>query len=77
VITLGADVVTDPKTGEAYYPLRISVAAPAYNEETRQIDLRPGMPAEVFVQTGTHTPLQYIFGPVLKSFNKAFREEPA
>jgi membrane fusion protein, type I secretion system len=77
VITLGADVVTDSKTGEAYYPLRISVVAPAFSEETRQIDLRPGMPAEVFVQTGTHTPMQYIFGPVLKSFNKAFREEPA
>lgn len=77
VITIGADVVTDPKTGESYYPLRVTVSASGQDHEARQIDLRPGMPAEVFVQTGSHTPLQYIFGPMMKSFGKAFREEPA
>ena len=75
IIQIGADVVTDPDTREKYYSLRVRVDDEDMLRMSAEIDLQPGMPAEVFVQTGTHTPLQYIADPILKSFNRAFREE--
>jgi HlyD family secretion protein/epimerase transport system membrane fusion protein len=76
VTRIGADVVTDPQTGEIYYPLRVRVDRPEEGGQLKMVDLHPGMPADVFLQTGTHTPLQYVFGPILQSFHRAFREEP-
>jgi HlyD family type I secretion membrane fusion protein len=35
----------------------------------------PGMPAEVYIQTGERTFFQYIVKPVVDSFSKAFREQ--
>jgi hypothetical protein len=36
--------------------------------------LRPGMPAEIFIQTGTRTPLQYLSEPVTSFLGRAARE---
>ena len=38
-------------------------------------DLAPGMPVEVYVQTGTRTPLEYMVKPITDYFNRALREE--
>lgn len=76
VTRIGADVVTDPQTKEVYYPLRVRVDRPQDVGKLKKVDLHPGMPADVFLQTGTHTPIQYVFGPILQSFQRAFREEP-
>ncbi|MEX3009616.1 HlyD family type I secretion periplasmic adaptor subunit [Hoeflea sp. TYP-13] len=75
VIHIGADVVTDPDTREKFFALRVRVDRDELAERTDGVDLHPGMPAEVFVQTGVHSPLRYIFDPIMKSFNRAFREE--
>lgn len=34
----------------------------------------PGMPADIFVQTGTRTFFTYLMRPILDSFARAFRE---
>jgi membrane fusion protein, type I secretion system len=76
VVHVGADVVTDPDTREKYFAVRVRVDEEDLARSVENIELHPGMPAEVFVQTGTHTPLRYLADPILKSFNRAFREEP-
>jgi len=75
VIQVGADVVTDPDTREKYFSLRVRIDTDELKSANMDIELLPGMPVEVFVQTGVHTPFRYIADPIVKSFNRAFREE--
>ncbi|MEM8973190.1 MAG: hypothetical protein AAGD43_14115, partial [Pseudomonadota bacterium] len=46
-------------------------------DSAKHVELIPGMPAEVFIKTGEHTPLRYLMDPLIQSFNLAFREESA
>ncbi|MEM9333195.1 MAG: HlyD family type I secretion periplasmic adaptor subunit, partial [Pseudomonadota bacterium] len=75
VFHIGADVTTDPDTKEKFYALRIKVDQEDMEKASQDIELQAGMPADVFVQTGEHTPFRYLADPVIKSFNRAFREE--
>ncbi|MBL4725129.1 MAG: HlyD family type I secretion periplasmic adaptor subunit [Rhizobiaceae bacterium] len=75
IYQIGADVETDPDTREKYYTLRVRVDEESKIQASEKINLQPGMPADVFVQTGLHTPFQYMVGPIMKSFKRAFREE--
>ena len=42
---------------------------------TAEIELTPGMPAEVFILTGEQSLFGYFAAPVVRSFRRAFREE--
>jgi hypothetical protein len=35
----------------------------------------PGMPAEIYIMTGTRTFAQYLTDPLVKSLRRAFREK--
>ncbi len=37
-------------------------------------ELRPGMPAEVFIQTGSRTAISYLLKPLTSQVKRAFRE---
>jgi HlyD family secretion protein len=39
------------------------------------VQLYPGMPAEVLLLTGERTFLEYLVAPMTRSFNRAFRED--
>lgn len=73
VIMISADALSDPETGAAYYLARLELSA---GERTRLGDktLLPGMPVEVFLQTGARTPLAYLVKPFTDYFARAFRE---
>ena len=76
VFHIGADVEEDESDGQKYYTVRVRVSANDLQlAADKAVELVPGMPADVFIQTGTHTPLNYIFDPLIKSFGRAFREE--
>eukprot|EP00903_Cladosiphon_okamuranus_P002161 g2159.t1 len=76
VFHIGADVEEDRDDGEKFYTVRVRVSADTLsNTAEKAVELVPGMPADVFIQTGSHTPLNYIFDPLIKSFGRAFREE--
>ena len=74
VTRISADRVTDAKTGFPYYVADIAVdqqelaAAP-------QIQLYPGMPAQVMIVTEERTALDYIVGPLTASLHTAFRQK--
>lgn len=66
VIVISADAFVDPNTGAPFYMARVEVT-PEGLAELNTLTLIPGMPAEVFIVTGSRTFLQYS----LKSFTNA------
>ena len=67
------DATYDDKTNTLYYETQITLDA---NELKGLKDVRlvSGMPAEVFIDLGSRSLLQYMLQPVFDSFNRAFRE---
>jgi HlyD family type I secretion membrane fusion protein len=73
VRVIGAAPVLDPATGAPYYLSSIAIndASTALGDKT----LVPGMPVEVFFQTGERSALSYLVKPFVDQMNRAFREE--
>ncbi len=70
---ISPDTTTDERTGYSYYIARIAVSA----EEIARlgsVKLVPGMPVEVFVQTGERKVLSYLVKPLSDQLSRAFRE---
>ncbi|WOH67171.1 HlyD family type I secretion periplasmic adaptor subunit [Bradyrhizobium sp. BWA-3-5] len=67
------DTTKDQQGGTSYFTVRIMLP-----EEERRLlaglRLVSGMPAEVFMQTGSRTMLSYLFKPILDQFQRAFVE---
>ena len=73
VTHVSADRLIDQKSGAPYYVALVKVD----DDEMGLIPnakLYPGMPATVMIQTIERTAADYIIGPLVTSFNKAFRQ---
>lgn len=74
VTSVSADHLTDERTGESYYLARVRIS-----EESAEAlgggKLYPGMQAEVMIVTGRASPLEYFMRPLVRSFDRAFRED--
>ncbi|MDM7932627.1 HlyD family type I secretion periplasmic adaptor subunit [Tabrizicola sp.] len=73
VTLVSADALNDPQTGSAYYLARLVL----HPQELARLDakaLLPGMPVEVYLQTGTRAPLVYLLEPFTAYFSRALRE---
>lgn len=68
------DIVADPKSGAAYYVVRIGVP-PQELSRLGHVTLIPGMPVEIFVQTEERTVLSYLVKPLRDQIMRAFREK--
>ena len=77
VTQVAADRLTDPKTGTPYYTalVRVDEHELAQAKETKDLDLYPGMSATVMIPTKDRTALDYLLGPVVASFDQAFRQK--
>jgi HlyD family secretion protein len=67
------DTTRDTQTNMSYFTVRIMLP----EEERRRLaglQLSSGMPAEVFMQTGSRTMLSYLFKPIMDQFQRAFVE---
>lgn len=71
---VSADAVTDEATQMQYYRAEVTIP-PAEREKLGNLSLIPGMPVEVYVQTGERSPLAYLMKPLTDYFVRAFREE--
>ncbi|MCA6118327.1 HlyD family type I secretion periplasmic adaptor subunit [Bradyrhizobium sp. WSM 1738] len=73
VVAVAADALTDAKTGVTSYmaELELDINAPtaAYHSS-----LLPGMPVEIFIQTGERTFAAYLLQPMELRINRAFKE---
>ncbi|MEM9030855.1 MAG: hypothetical protein AAGC70_21040 [Pseudomonadota bacterium] len=74
VIRVGADLSQDSTSGENFYLVRVRVDAQAMTK-LGELKLVPGMPVEVFIQTGERSALSYVVKPLTDQFARAFREE--
>ncbi len=72
--TLSADSLVDQVTGLSFYQARVSVS-PESLSQLEGLILVPGMPAEVYIATGSRTLLQYLFKPISNALARSFRED--
>jgi epimerase transport system membrane fusion protein len=78
LISVSADrLVGDNKDGEtAYYLAKVAVSPEGLEAlSTAELDLVPGMPAEVLIQTGERTLVQYVMKPLTDSFKRSLIED--
>lgn len=73
VIQVSADRLTDPKTNNPYYTTFVRIDQDEL-AAMPNIRLYPGMPATVMIPTVQRTAFEYIVGPLVTSFNHAFRQ---
>ena len=74
VIGISADRLVDQNNGAPYYLARVEVT-PEGMRDMGDLVLVPGMPAEVFINTGTRTFLQYVFKPFTTALSRSFIED--
>jgi HlyD family secretion protein len=70
---VSADISRDQQTNAAYFTVRVALP----DEERRRLaglQLVSGMPAEVFMQTGSRTMLSYLLKPITDQLQRAFIE---
>lgn len=72
---VSADLKTDSRTGMGYYEARVELDESAVDLLTEQeLNLLPGMPAEVYIETGERTMFEYLLDPLSKQVRTTFRE---
>lgn len=74
VVSVSADNLTDPKTGNAYYLARVAVT-PEGMATLGKREMRPGMPAEVVFKTGERSLLTYMLRPLVRRVAASMKEE--
>lgn len=73
IIRVAPDITRDTMTGAVYFVVRAGVE-PAALAHLGGHGITPGMPVEVFAETGRRTALSYLFKPLADAFGRAFRE---
>ena len=75
VITqVSADRFVDEKTGMPYYKVQAQVT-PEGKKMLANLQVRPGMPVEVFIKTGERTLMSYLLKPLFDRATTALSEE--
>lgn len=70
---VSADALMDEATQMPYYRAEVTIPADQL-AKLGDLALIPGMPVEVFIQTGERSPMAYLLKPLADYFNRAFRE---
>ena len=74
VTAVSGDSILDPVTGGSYFRSRVEIP----REEIEKLDdvkLTSGMPAEVLIQTGERTALDYLLKPMTDALVRGMNEE--
>jgi len=72
--SVSADVIEDERTGEGYYAARIKVYREELSQFLQEHELIPGLPVEVYIETGKQTLLEYLAKPLMTTLMRSFRE---
>lgn len=67
------DRITDPNSRQPYYLARVQVSDSGM-AILKGKSLVPGMPAEVLVNTGERTALDYFIKPLIDAIARSFKE---
>jgi protease secretion system membrane fusion protein len=73
---IAADRSVDERTGSPYYKVRVRVTPKGQKMLVQhKMDVRPGMPVELFVKTGERTMMNYLLKPVFDRAKSSMSEE--
>jgi HlyD family type I secretion membrane fusion protein len=80
VMQISADRLTEkrtdnPRDNSAFYYVALVRLDENDLAELPHVRLYPGMPTQVMIQTVERTALDYLVGPIVMSFNRAFRQQ--
>ncbi len=67
------DAIYDKDAQQIYYKVIVEISA-AQLKKYPDVQLMSGMPAEVYIDLGSSSLMQYLFQPMIDSFNRSFRE---
>lgn len=71
---VAAERTTNEQAGTSFYAVRVALTESQLPREI-ELALRPGMPAEVFIETGSRSMLSYMTKPLRDQFARAFRDD--
>ena len=74
VTSVSADRLVDEHSGQPYYRVRAKVT-PEGAKMAAKLDIRPGMPVEMFVKTGERSMMSYLLKPVFDRAKTSMTEE--
>ncbi len=74
VTQVSADRLVDEKSGQPYYNLKAKVA-PEGMKMIANLQIRPGMPVDLFIKTGERTMMNYLLKPILDHTKMSMTEE--
>jgi HlyD family secretion protein len=70
---VGEDAQVDRENQRSFYDVRVEVSLAELRKLGNQ-PIRSGMPVEVFVDGGARTAWGYMMEPIIRSFDRSFRE---
>jgi HlyD family secretion protein len=73
VIHVSADTSQETRDAPPTFAVRLRLSADEL-DKLGELKLKPGMPADVFIQTRTRTPLSYLLQPLSDQIARSFRE---
>ncbi len=71
--SISPDVITDPRSGQPYYKVRLELV-PAAQAQLSTLEIVPGMPVEAYLETGERSVLSYLVHPIASHLRRALRE---
>ena len=71
--SVSADALTDDRTGQRYFLAKVQVD-PDDIAHLKEVELMPGMPAEVMLMDGERSVFGYLLGPIIDSLRRGLRE---
>lgn len=74
VTNVSADRLVDEKSGAPYYSVKAKVA-PEGMKLISNLQIKPGMPVDLFVKTGERTMMNYLLKPILDHLKMSMTEE--
>ncbi|MBC7605204.1 MAG: HlyD family type I secretion periplasmic adaptor subunit [Ramlibacter sp.] len=74
IVSISADLLTDPANNAQYYLARVTVTPDGYKKLGKRV-LQPGMPVEVILKTGERSLLAYLMHPLTKRLAAAMKEQ--
>ena len=73
VISVSADLLSEPQTGSIYFLARVEIT-PDGMKALGKRQMHPGMPAEVVIRTGERTVLTYLLNPLTRRMAASMKE---
>jgi len=70
---ISADSLNDQRTGASYFEVVVAIPEAHLKEIPRHL-LRPGLPADVLIETGSRTAFGYMLAPLSRASFSAMRE---